>query len=764
MKKLFLVIFWLYSSSLFGQFVIVKDSLLNTPIKNATFSSHDLGLTTNEEGATDISIFNNDDLITISHLTYNSKKITKGEIDSIIYLTERANILPEIILTENMKIPLPEKYPLFSINPAGASALESSTANLLSNESSVTIQESQSGGGSPNYRGMEANRLLLAIDRISINNAIYRSGHVQNISSINPFFIESVRLLSGPASVAYGSGAMGGALIFSTKKPYNKNSIHFFQQFESSSNTVTANIQANYFRKNLSHLTAASIKSAGNLKMGKNRYHNYYTWGNEEYITNKNEQLYTNYQQANFIHKSNYRINPKINILLTTQYARSSNIYRFDKMNDIKNSNLKYKKWYYGPQISFIQSLNYISEQKTVAFDNINALIAFQDVKESRHKQKFEEDLLNNREENVKIYDLNIDFNKAMHNITFSYGLGSRNQKIYSTANLTNSDTLLYNTTRYPNGGSTVQDLFFYSQINLPINEKLDFLLGGRWNTHTLKAKFNNPAFNFKDLENRNRSFIKSVLLCYKPTKSTGLTASYYLGFRNPNVDDIGKVFSKDDVNIVVPNSNLKPEYANNLELTFNYTLKPVKIQIQIFNTQITNAINREYSSLNGADSIVYDGEMMRVQMNQNIESATISGANLSTSFLVYEKLLIAASCNYLKGRKNNNKPLAHIPPLNSKLSLNYQLKQHIFNFYTHYSAWKLAENYDEAGIDNLDEATASGNPSWYTLNISYSYKVDKNITFSFAIKNMLDFHYKTFGSGLSASGRNFILSLDSTF
>ena len=110
--------------------------------------------------------------------------------------------------------------------------LESSVGNLLSRKSPVVVQESQPGGGSPNYRGMEANRLLLVVDGIQLNNAIFRSGHLQNSATINPFFIQSISLVSGPASVAYGSGAMGGALVFNTLQPLRENSVLFFSSLK----------------------------------------------------------------------------------------------------------------------------------------------------------------------------------------------------------------------------------------------------------------------------------------------------------------------------------------------------------------------------------------------------------------------------------------------------------------------------------------------------------------------------------------------------
>ena len=268
MRKVLLLLIGIYTNDLLGQIVIIKDSLLNTPIENATLSFKNSGAVSDENGVIDISPFNDDDIVEISHISYNTKKIIKKNIGKIIYMSQKTNILPEVILSEVIKIPISEKYPIFTITPIGINELETSIADLLSSESSVVVQESQVGGGSPNYRGMEANRLLLIVDDIPLNNAIYRSGHLQNSATINPFFIQSISLLSGPASVGYGNGAMGGALIFNTQKPTPKNSIRFKQQFESSSSAVITSFQANYYANKISHITAFSLKSAANLKMG----------------------------------------------------------------------------------------------------------------------------------------------------------------------------------------------------------------------------------------------------------------------------------------------------------------------------------------------------------------------------------------------------------------------------------------------------------------------------------------------------------------
>ena len=184
-------------------------------------------------------------------LTYHiSRKIFIKNFPTLSFLNPKTNILPTISLSGTDKVPISKKYPVFKIQNNTVNRLTTSTGALISDASSVTLQEGQSGGGSPNYRGMEANRLLLILDGVPLNNAIYRSGHVQSSATINPFFIESVSLLSGPASVGYGDGAMGGALIFKSQNPKHKNMALLHQQVESSNSSVVTNFKVNYHKRN----------------------------------------------------------------------------------------------------------------------------------------------------------------------------------------------------------------------------------------------------------------------------------------------------------------------------------------------------------------------------------------------------------------------------------------------------------------------------------------------------------------------------------
>ena len=93
------------------------------------------------------------------------------------------------------------------------------SADLLTASNEVFVQKSQLGGGSPMIRGFAANSVLLVIDGVRMNNAIYRSGNLQNVISLDPNTIERTEVIFGPGSIIYGSDALGGVFSFTSRNP-----------------------------------------------------------------------------------------------------------------------------------------------------------------------------------------------------------------------------------------------------------------------------------------------------------------------------------------------------------------------------------------------------------------------------------------------------------------------------------------------------------------------------------------------------------------
>ena len=220
------VLFFLVLSQSYSQQVSVQDETTSESLPDVVIYNEDKSksIITNTNGSVDLGIFSNDEKLYFQLLGYSLLEISKENIvdGGIIFLQEESQALDEVILSvarseSNVnqvaeKVSVIKSADVFLTSP-------SSGAELLELSPGVRIQKSQGGGGSPIIRGFEANRVLIVVDGVRMNNAIYRSGHLQNSITIDPNNIERAEVIFGSSSVGYGSDAMGGVIHYYTKSP-----------------------------------------------------------------------------------------------------------------------------------------------------------------------------------------------------------------------------------------------------------------------------------------------------------------------------------------------------------------------------------------------------------------------------------------------------------------------------------------------------------------------------------------------------------------
>ena len=673
--------------------------------------------------------------------------------------------LPEVVFEDEKK----EDARLFtpqqieSIDVPGLKTLTPvNTADLLQKSGAVMVQMSQSGGGSPIIRGFEANRVLLVIDGIRLNNAIFRSGHLQNIISTSPEMLRKMDVIFGPASVKYGSDALGGVIHLHTKSPEvgQKTLMTFNQKFSSANRGVGSHFDISWSKGKWSFLQGGSVNHYGNIRMGENRFHEYENWGRESHITNGTEQLHTAYSQADFIQKIRFDASNNLSFLFNTQYSTTTNISRFDKLNDSKDDGAKYAHWYYGPQKRFLTALSTHYNKKTRLFDEVNNNIAFQQIHESRHSQKLGGALFH-RYEQVAVLSSVTDFNKSFGHNSLNYGVDLQHNKVRSSANEGTP-------TRYADGGSQMSMMSAYAQYKHPFAKRSYLSAGLRYSKALLSALFNDTAsYNlpFSSVRLNNDALTGSFGAFLGFGKGWEGSTAISSGFRSPNVDDVTKVFSKSGT-VTVPNDQLKPEYSYNAEITISKKWNQNGfISATYFYTLLKNAIIKNDFILNEQSFLSYDGELLPIVASQNTQEAFLFGYYLKASIPLNKHWSSTHSVSYTFGKdKENNTPMDHIPPVYGKSDLKWAKGNHFAQAYVLYNGWKYLEEYSRGGSDNPEEATADGTPSWWTLNLAYSKQINQLLRAQISIENLLDVHYKTYSSGISAPGRSFILSLAATF
>ncbi|MCF8325456.1 MAG: TonB-dependent receptor [Leadbetterella sp.] len=655
------------------------------------------------------------------------------------------------------------------------------TANLLEQTGNVFVQKSQAGGGSPVLRGFEASRVLMVMDGVRMNNAIYRAGHLQNVLRIDQSMLERAEVIFGPSSVIYGSDALGGVVHFRTKNPeFDVKNVRSYLRYSTAIGEKTGHVDFNIGKKRLAFLTSLTFSDFGDVVQGTNRLDAYPDFGKRPFYVerqgnadvsvkneNVNNQVGTGYRQYDFLEKISFQQTENIKHALNFQFSNSSDVPRYDRLTELRNGLPRFAEWYYGPEKRLMVAYH-LELKNTLIYDRASISLAFQDIEESRISRNFNNINRKSQLEKVNLFSLNADFQKVIKEQTLTYGLEVVGNDVRSKAHFTNITTNEERKadTRYPDGKNIMNTWAIYVADQLKVANNLILHGGLRYAFSDLSAEFIEKSFfpfPFSQIQQKNSSLTGNLGLVYIPFAKTKLGLMGSSGFRSPNIDDLAKVFDSVAGSLIVPNPNIKPEYSYNGEVSVNQQIvNKIKIESVYYVTSMRNAIVIDAFTLNGERTVMYNGQNSKVLAAQNKAKAFIQGWNLNLKADLSKEFSLSSALNYTKGSINDaaNTPLDHIPPLFGRSAIRYQKKTIQVEVFSIYNGWKKLADYSPSGEDNLIYATQDGMPSWWTLNLRSDYQMNKNFSLQFACENILDKNYRNFASGISSPGRNFMFTV----
>lgn len=801
MKVVVVVFLVVISSACFGQTVTVKDHQSNEIVVGATVENRRSGKfqVTDTYGRVKLEDFQHSDTLWISSVVHRKYVVYPDDLryGKLVRLYRKVEQLQSVDIMHFRGRDVRVADNPQTVAVLGAAEIKNknpqTSAHLLEGSGKVLVQRSQMGGGSPILRGFEASRVLLVVDGVRMNNAIYRSGHLQNAISIDNNILRQAEIVFGPNSVVYGSDALGGVIHFRTKDPIFSESDkkqHVFggvvSRLSSVNQEKTFHVHLGIGGTKFSSLTSVSKSEFGDLRMGVQRDHGNATWGlvpyyassedGEDYSLNNPDpyvQRGTGYSQVDFLQKFSVKASEKVDLTANFQYSTSSNVPRFDKLNDVRDGAVKWAEWYYGPQERLLFSIRAMIRDTTKFFDDISITTAIQRIDEDRIQRKFGNRFRQTQEEDVIVYSLNSDFEKRLKNgFQINYGVEFTHNDVKSKAKLFDLNTrdISEAPTRYPNGGSVMRTAALYAGANKDLNDnRLLINAGIRYSFASIQAQFLPNSFYelpFDKIDFANAALSGSVGLIFRPDSSWQFNVSIGSGYRSPNVDDFGKVREKDGL-VIVPNDILEPEYAYSADLNIHKWFFNQKVQINVtgFYTLLRNAIVPRDYTLNGEDSLLVEGELARIQTNINASSAVIYGYYLGSKLQITKNLSAQINYNFTYGQETEGDlPMAHIPPVFGSASTSYNTGRFRASVSSLFNGPKVLERYGPGTTDNISEALEDGTPGWWTLSATTSYYIGDAIEAQFSVENILDKHYKGFASGISAPGRNFIIALRATF
>lgn len=785
-----------------AQIVTVKDQQSKQPVKDVNIidKEQDHSTFTNPEGKADLNQFETRDTLVFQHASYLTRSIAYESLaakDFQLSLKGKVQDLEEVVISGNRweqpRTEVPNKIEPITEEEVAFDNPQTS-ADLLDASNEVFVQKSQLGGGSPMIRGFATKSILLTVDGVRMNNAIFRGGNLQNVINLDPNAIERTEVVFGPGSVIYGSDALGGVMAFHTKAPRLATGDELrvdgsvMTRYATANKENTGHAEINIGTEKWAFLTSVSYSDFGDMEMGAEGRPGYkrdsvvrringrdMTVANDE----PNVQKPSGFQEHFLMQKIKFQPNDNWDFNYGFHYSRTSDIPRYDRLTSRKpqlNGPFKNATWYYGPQVWMMNNLKIHHQKETALYDEAKLTLAQQFYEESRHDRGYQEAWLRHRQEQVDIYTANLDFQKAFSDQTkLFYGLQGVYNSVNSEAEQENVETNATRpaATRYPDG-SDYQTYAGYARLVHDFGDKWTVNAGARYTQVLLNADLTgNQDFYplpFDQIDLQTGALNGNLGLIFKPDEEWRFKVNASSGFRAPNIDDVGKVFDSEPGSVVVPNNDLSPEYTYNGDVSIVKKFgNRARMEVTGFYTKVTNSMVRRPFAFNGRDSINYDGTKSETLAVQNATGADIYGGSISVNAALSDHFRIKAKYTQIEGETEEGEPIRHVAPTfgaghviyeNSGLRLDgfVKVNREVSN------ANLAPSEQDKLHMYALNDEKEPYSPGWYTLNLRAGYQFNETLSLNAGVENILDKRYRPYSSGIVAPGRNFYLTLRGNF
>ncbi len=205
------------------------------------------------------------------HLTFfNENKTVITTLHETVFHIDEVIVSTPFNKLQSQNVMKVEHKSVKSLEKKGGTTLVESISSIAG----VSNMSTGTGIGKPVIRGLSGNRVLTYTQGVKLEN--YQNGEKHGLG-VNESGIESIEVIKGPASLLYGSDALGGVLYLIPEKYAIKNSTH-------------GDISSKYFSNTLGINTSVGIKTSGEnwrfLVRGAYDTHSDYKTGNNKRVTN----------------------------------------------------------------------------------------------------------------------------------------------------------------------------------------------------------------------------------------------------------------------------------------------------------------------------------------------------------------------------------------------------------------------------------------------------------------------------------------------
>lgn len=627
-----------------------------------------------------------------------------------------------------------------------------STPEAIQELAGVLLQQTNDGGGSPIIRGLTGNQVLLLIDGIRLNNAIYRFGPNQYLNTIDIEQVERIEVIRGPGSVLFGSDALGGVINIITKSRVIGDSQP--NQLELHARTATADrgslgrIGFNAGAGRLMTVGGVSLKSFGQIRSGHSTV-----------------QTFTGYDEWAGDLKVSAAVRTGETLTVSAQRLEQSDVVRADALGS--GSDLE---WRWDPQSRSLVSLQYANTRGWSFVREATAFAAYQDQHEQTSRRTTASPGTRRYMlDGVRSASTGVQFYSAATRQELTYGADWYVDRVRSTR----TDETIATGVLVPRRGTFADGASRFSgavylQDRLHASRRLTLDVGGRYEWIDLEALLADPAAGVVDIDARNRALTGSAYASYALAPALKIVGGVSNGFRAPNVDDVS-VFGSFGGGFEIPNPALTPERSINRVVGLKVFGQRAALNLSAFDVSYRGLIVRApatyldlpYLDLNGSGR--RESSEPLVFSRQNIGSAAVRGVEVDGQIYVGRAWRATGTFGWTRGTdKAANEPLRRVPPPHGSISMMFDPGQRWW--VEGYSVFAGAQRRLNS-LDIVDVRIGpNGTAGFGTLNIRSGVNLSGVGIVTLGLENLLDTRYKWHGSGIERPGRNVVVGVRRTF
>lgn len=500
--------------------------------------------------------------------------------------------------------------------------------------------------GKPVIRGLSGNRVLVYSQGVRLENQQFGEEHGLGLNDAG---VESVEVIKGPASLLYGSDAIGGVLYFNPEKfvKSNTSEINFNQKYFS--NTQGSNTSLGY------RLSGDKLKFSTRLSNNK---HSDYKIPSGERVTNTrfNELDFKTglgYSDSNFSTIFRYNFNrldlgiPEEGIAEQTKTKKTN----FPKQG-VNNQILSLNTSFFLKNSKLDADIGYIDNQRSEFEDSNMAVL------------------------NMKLTTLN--YNIKFSFPTVSVGNRSKFEAVIGTQGMRQTNENFGEELLIPN--ATTNDMGFYGTSNYEWGKNI-IQAGIRFDSRAISSITNGIEGEegyFEAIDKKFQSFNSSLGFKTNLKENLTLRLNTATGFRAPNLAELTSNGVHEGSNrYEIGNANLRNEQNFQLDLNLEYRNPHLEIFLNGFYNHINN-----YIFISPNENVIEGNNVFDyVQSNANLFGGE-GGVHFHPHPLDW--LHITSSFENATGKKQNESNLPLIPAnkWNNTLQIDFEDSKFFKNGY----------------------------------------------------------------------------------